>query len=75
MANLLGHTFEGLFSVCGNCHFRSEFRSGRKVTPKEATTRLKQRRKYLKNRKAWESRPRSLKGVDRDFKERIERDK
>lgn len=42
--DLEGRDLRRLHSVCGGCHFRSEFRAGdhEKLHPKQATTKLKQ---------------------------------
>ena len=41
--DLEGQDLRALFSVCGNCHKYTEFnRSGEKMHPKQATTKLKQ---------------------------------
>lgn len=47
LLNLLGHSSDYLFSVCGACHFRIEFdRDGKKRNVYEATDRLKELRKF-----------------------------
>ena len=50
---LQGKSDAGLYAVCGSCHYHSEFREHDhlKLTPKQATTKLKQLKTWRVKRK------------------------
>lgn len=50
---LEGRSDAGLYSTCGGCHFKAEFRQsdGKKLNPKQATAKMKQMRTWREKRK------------------------
>lgn len=74
---LLGHSLDGLYSVCGGCHFRSEFdEDGNKRRIRKVNKALKWRRKFWDSHKVL---GRALYGnradnVDEQFRQRLERE-
>lgn len=51
-ATLKGATLDHLYAVCATCHKWAEFLHGSKLSPRQATLRLKKRRKERLERQA-----------------------
>lgn len=68
LVNMLGHGFDGLYSVCGKCHHWAEFDEGEKTTLIRATSKLESGREFIRrwNAAQWE--------LDRELRERLERE-
>jgi len=78
LPNMLGHSNEHLFSVCAGCHFTAEFsQSGRKLTPQQATGKLRRNRRRrirLERSVLAVGLAERRSTVDTEFRDRLERE-